>query len=94
MTLTESKIFEFIQKHQPCSVKDLVDAGFKAATAGNILTKSTLYRRKAISLSDKGSRYFVYSVDDGSVLEIVKTHFKKIEIKQHPLMVAFYGMPA
>jgi len=94
MSPMEQKVFNFIEKNQPCSVKDLVIAGFKAATVGNILSKSNLYRRKAISISIKGSRYFVYTINDGSDLDKIseKPTFKRIEIKQHPLMTAFYGM--
>ena len=96
MSPMEQKIFNFIEKNQPCSVKDLVEAGFKAATVGNTLSKSNLYKRKSVSISITGSRYFVYTISDGSDLDKIpeKPTFKRIEIKHHPLMTAFYGMAA
>jgi len=95
MSPMEQKVFNFIEKNQPCSVKDLVNAGFKAATTGNILSKSNLYRRKSVNVS-KGSRYFVYTISDSSDINniLAAPVFKRAEIKQHPLMTAFYGMAA
>ena len=39
MTPTEQKVFDFVQAHQPCSVKDLINNGFPKRTAANVLAK-------------------------------------------------------
>ena len=94
MTPMKQRVFDFIKVNQPCSVKDLVIGGFNATTAGNILARSNLYIRQSVNVQKKGSRYFIYWIDDGSYIKPVQKKAAIKEIEQHPLIVAFYGMAA
>lgn len=90
MTPTEQKIFDFVKANQPVTTQDLVRAGFNKKTVGNVLSRSSFYKRSSKGITDFSRARMEYWIDDEFAPETPIKRVVKEPITHHPIMQALY----
>lgn len=99
LTKTQREVIDIVRLKQPCKLKDVIESGVNPKTASNILSKIRNIKRAPDPNSH--ARCFIYWIDDEfepkaalKAAELKKSKELPIQktVKQHPLVVALYGL--